>query len=159
MGTSFSVRYEDTYKSGREIVHILLEIVSKGGNLALNVGPQPDGRLPEGAVRSMKELGVWLEQYGEAVYGTRIAEPYFQDGYAFTKKGTDIFCFKLYKDEHASIEQEMQIPYQGEVSDIQWFDTGETLHYTRTDVGFKVVLPETALQGACPIAHVIRILT
>ena len=48
MGTSFSFAYEDRYKSLRELVAILVEVVAKGGNLALNVGPQPDGRFPNG---------------------------------------------------------------------------------------------------------------
>lgn len=57
MGTSFSFKYEDTYKSATEIIHTLIEVVAKGGNLALNVAPQPDGRLPEGAIKRMEELG------------------------------------------------------------------------------------------------------
>ncbi|WP_152395051.1 alpha-L-fucosidase [Paenibacillus guangzhouensis] len=159
MGTSFSFKYEDTYKSGREIVHMLLEIVAKGGNLALNVGPQPDGRLPEGAIRGMKELGAWLAQYGEAVYGTRIVDPYFQDGYAFTRKGDNVFCFKLYKTADSAMKQELHIPYQGPIKGVQWYDDGSALEYSRMDAGVKVVLPEQALQGAAPIAHVIRLVT
>ncbi|GAF10952.1 alpha-L-fucosidase [Bacillus sp. JCM 19045] len=60
MGSAFSFRYEDDYKSARALVHLLIEVVSKGGNLALNVAPQPDGRLPKGAVQSMKGLVLGL---------------------------------------------------------------------------------------------------
>ncbi|WP_314591855.1 alpha-L-fucosidase [Paenibacillus terrigena] len=59
VGTQWAFKYDDQYKSGRELVRMLMEVVSKGGNLALNVGPQPDGRLPAGAVRSIKELGAY----------------------------------------------------------------------------------------------------
>ncbi len=48
LGTSFSFAYEDTYKKPREVILLLIDIVAKGGNLAINVGPQPDGRLPAG---------------------------------------------------------------------------------------------------------------
>ena len=57
MGSAFSFRYEDQYKTGQELVHLLIEIVAKGGNLALNVAPQPDGRLPKG---HCKHERTWL---------------------------------------------------------------------------------------------------
>lgn len=49
LGTSFSFKYEDEYKSPRQVICLLVDIVVKGGNLAINVGPQPDGRIPAGA--------------------------------------------------------------------------------------------------------------
>lgn len=157
MGNSFSFNYEDNYKSTRKVVNILMEIVSKGGNLALNVGPQPDGRLPRGAIRLMKELGVWLKQYGDAVYGTRPADPYFKDGYAFTRKGDEVYCFRLYESEDTEINSELQIPYTGKVEAVQWFDNGESLSFTHTDGVLKVSLPQQALVGPAPIAHVVCI--
>ena len=86
MGTSFSFKYEDKYKSPREVICMLVDIVAKGGNLALNVGPQPDGRLPEGAINTMKGMGEWLNKFGECIYGTRVCAPYKKDGVAFTQK-------------------------------------------------------------------------
>ena len=52
MGTGFSYRYDDTYKSPRELIHLLIDVVAKGGNLALNVAPGSDGRLPKLSNRS-----------------------------------------------------------------------------------------------------------
>src|SRR5690606_23759365 len=60
LGTSFSFKYDDDYKPLRKVAHLLIDIVAKGGNLALNVGPQPDGRLPRHALRSIRDLGQWL---------------------------------------------------------------------------------------------------
>ena len=50
IGTSFSYKYDDEYKSERELIHTLIEVVAKGGNLVLNAGARPDGRLPEPVV-------------------------------------------------------------------------------------------------------------
>ena len=58
LGDYFSFHYQDHYKSGLELVHILLEVVAKGGNLALNTPPQPDGNLPAPAVQSLRELEI-----------------------------------------------------------------------------------------------------
>lgn len=56
VGEKFSFHYTDTFKSGRELVHLLLDVVSKGGNLALNLAPQPDGELPGRAVASLRDM-------------------------------------------------------------------------------------------------------
>lgn len=62
---------DDAFKSATTIVHDLVDIVSKNGNLLLNVGPKPDGTLPREVEDLLREIGEWLRQNGEAIYGTR----------------------------------------------------------------------------------------
>ncbi|UVI30618.1 alpha-L-fucosidase [Paenibacillus spongiae] len=157
MGTSFSFRYEDKYKSVRQIVHLLLEVVAKGGNLALNVGPQPDGRLPEGAIRRIKELGVWMNEYGEGVYGTRICEPYYTGQCAFTRKGDTVYGFYLYPGADAPVTEEIKLPYKGEATAVELVGREGRLEFSRTDEGLVIRLPLAALSEEAPIAHVFRI--
>jgi alpha-L-fucosidase len=64
------------YKPASVIIHQLCDIVSKNGNLLLNVGPKPDGSFAEEAVSVLYEIGDWLSAYGEAIYGTRPFEIY-----------------------------------------------------------------------------------
>jgi alpha-L-fucosidase len=64
------VKVQD-YKSAGSIVDDLVDIVSKNGALLLNVGPRPDGTIPEEEQRILLEIGRWLETNGEAIYGTR----------------------------------------------------------------------------------------
>jgi alpha-L-fucosidase len=59
------------YKTGRRLIHYLVDNVSKNGYLLLNVGPKPNGEIPEEAKAVLKEIGEWLKVNGEAVYGTR----------------------------------------------------------------------------------------
>ncbi|WP_236613024.1 alpha-L-fucosidase, partial [Sphingobium quisquiliarum] len=117
MGTGFSFRYEDDYKPTRQLIHLFIEIIAKGGNLALNVAPQPDGRIAKNAINRIKEMGEWLKKYGEAVYGTRITAPYFLDQVAFTKKENHVYCFYLY-EENESQKKELFIPYKEKVTQI-----------------------------------------
>jgi alpha-L-fucosidase len=59
------------YKTSTSIVHDLLDVISKNGALLLNIGPKPDGTIPQPEVAMLEEIGAWLKMNGEAVYGTR----------------------------------------------------------------------------------------
>lgn len=63
-------RYETEFHSASQLIRQLVEIVSKGGNLLLNVGPQPDGRIQPEFVARLERIGEWLAANGEAIYGT-----------------------------------------------------------------------------------------
>ncbi len=59
------------YKKSATIVDDLIDIVSKNGTLLLNIGPQPDGTIPEQEQEMLRAIGRWLAVNGEAIYGTR----------------------------------------------------------------------------------------
>jgi xylan 1,4-beta-xylosidase len=61
----------DDFKTPEFIVQLLVDVVAKNGNLLLNVGPRPDGTIPEQAQRILREVGAWLKVNGEAIYATR----------------------------------------------------------------------------------------
>jgi alpha-L-fucosidase len=63
-------RYETEFHSAPQLIRQLIEIVSKGGNLLLNVGPRPDGRIQEDFASRLRAIGAWLKTNGEAIYGT-----------------------------------------------------------------------------------------
>ena len=79
-------------------MHLLMNVVSKGGNLALNLAPQPDGMLPAPAVRSLRDLGACLKVFGDGIYNTHICAPYFEDRLFYTRKENKIFVFYLYDE-------------------------------------------------------------
>ncbi|MFE6796063.1 alpha-L-fucosidase [Paenibacillus chitinolyticus] len=157
LGTSFSFRYEDTYKTVRQLVHLLIEIVSKGGNLALNVGPQPDGRLPETAVARMKGLGAWLKVNGEAIYGTRICEPYSEGSWRFTRKGETVYAFCLVEREQPPMEAEMCIPLRDSFARVELLGMDMPLDYRLTEKGITVRMPESVREKEAPEAIVFRL--
>jgi alpha-L-fucosidase len=62
---------DHNWKSAQDLIHKLVDIVSKGGNYLLNVGPTAEGVIPEPSVERLLAMGEWLRVNGEAVYGTR----------------------------------------------------------------------------------------
>jgi alpha-L-fucosidase len=62
---------DDQMKSAKQCIQTLLRTVGADGNLLFNVGPMPDGQIEPRQVERLKEMGAWLEKYGDGVYGTR----------------------------------------------------------------------------------------
>jgi alpha-L-fucosidase len=63
-------KYETVFKTDRDLIRMLIEVASKGGNLLLNIGPKPDGTIQEEFVVRLNAMGRWLRVNGESIYGT-----------------------------------------------------------------------------------------
>jgi alpha-L-fucosidase len=97
--------YDDRWKSTEDLLQKLIDIASKGGNFLLNVGPNQYGIIPEVCQQSLREMGVWLKNNGEAIYGTSGSPfPYLSWGRA-TRKGQTLYLhvFDWPKDGKLSI--------------------------------------------------------
>ena len=94
----------DEFKSVRTVIHTLVEIVAKGGNFLLGVGPGPDGLLPLDVVERLEEIGAWMDTNGEAIYGTRAVDHYRDGDVHFTGKGDTRYAIAL-QIEGEALEQ------------------------------------------------------
>lgn len=93
MGESFGYNRNenlDSYQTGESLVHQLIDIVAKGGNLLLNIGPAADGTIPVIMQERLHEIGSWLKVNGSAIYGSRK----WAKAPAYTKESTLYFTQK-----------------------------------------------------------------
>lgn len=97
MGNSWSYVPNDTYKSTNELIHLLIKIVSRGGNLLLNIGPSPQGDWSDTAYSRLKEIGGWMKINSEAIYDTKPLAPYEKDNVVFmqSKDGKAKYVYVL----------------------------------------------------------------
>ena len=154
VGTAFSYRFSEEYKTPRQLTHLLIDVVCRGGNLALNIAPQPDGVLPAPAVRAVDGLGQWLKDQGEAIYGTRLAEPSEQGITAFTRKG-DVHYALVRLPEGEPLGEELLIPWPHPVRRLTLLGLEAPLSFTPCPEGLRVRIPQV-LRGHNPIAPAIR---
>ena len=75
------------YKSAGRVLHQLIDVVSKNGNLLLDVGPRPDGTIPDETQKRLRQIGAWMRTNGEAIYESRPADR-FGEGPTQIKAGS-----------------------------------------------------------------------
>lgn len=86
---------DQNYKSTQALIHYLVKAAGKNANLLMNIGPQPDGKLPAIAVQRLQEMGEWMKQYGETIYGTRGGVVAPHDWGVTTQKGNKLYVHIL----------------------------------------------------------------
>jgi len=112
---SWGYMEHDQLKSADFLIHQLVDIVSKNGNLLLNIGPRPDGTIPDDVRATLLEIGDWLDVNGEAIYGTHPwkvfgegptqiqagfghdadTKPYTASDFRFTAKGPYVYAISM----------------------------------------------------------------
>lgn len=160
MGYSFGYNQQenDSYLiSPAALIHLLVDVVSKNGNLLLNVGPTAEGMIPEAQLGRLRVLGGWLKVNGEAIYGTRPwqrAEGLTADGtpVRFTCRGDVLYVIVMGAAQpgpltirQLSAAPNSTVSLLGGPSDLPWAQAGNDLAIT-----LPPDLPSTA-------AHVLRI--
>jgi alpha-L-fucosidase len=89
--------YDDNWKPPKTLVRNLIDIASKGGNYLLNIGPKPDGTIPQESIDRLKEVGQWMKVNGEAIYGTTACPTRLPAwGRITTKAGDDVSTLYLH---------------------------------------------------------------
>ncbi len=153
----------DTYKSPEVVIHQLADVVSKNGNLLMNVGPRPDGTIPEGAAKTLLAVGAWLKVNGDAIYGTRPwrqfgegptrfeagsfhdseSKPYTAEDYRFTTKDGALYAIELGwpKDGEAVIHALSSGVGTREVASVELLGSTAPLTFQQKPDGLHIHVP------------------
>ncbi|WP_026055227.1 alpha-L-fucosidase [Anaerophaga thermohalophila] len=142
-GGGWSYTPDAKYMSGQEAIHMLIDIVIKGGNLLLNVAPGPNGDWQQGAYNLLGKIGAWMDVNSEAIYGTRTLAPYKENNIGMTQKEDQAYF--IYMDESGSgkmpekIRIESHQPVAGAEVTLLGFD--EPLNWKSSSEGFVANIP------------------
>jgi len=151
----------EDYSTSTQLVHELIDIASRGGNLLLNVGPTADGRIPVIMQQRLMDIGEWLQVNGEAIYGTRawkinkISKKDPGMNFYFTSKGTNLY---LLCSNWPPAELEIPGILAKEIAKISMLGVKEKVAWQKSNQGIKIQAPLiTPGQVPCRHAHVYKI--
>lgn len=134
---------DQKYKSVENLVRLIVRAASKGSNLLLNIGPQPDGKLPATALDRLKGIGEWMAVYGESVYGTG-ATGIPEQSWGVTTRNDD--CIYLHLIEPLEGVESIYLPLgptgKSKVKSVKAMKDGTPLKYKVTDGRLVITLAE-----------------
>jgi len=168
----------DTFKTPEFLVHQLVDIVSKNGNLLLNFGPRADGTIPDEVRTTLLDMGAWLKVNGEAIYATtpwktfgegptRVkagafhdtdTKPYTAEDFRFTAKGSTVYAIGMAcpKDGKATIHS-LGWAHEGNrlpIAKVELLGSSGKVTWTQAADALEVTLPEGA---ACKYAYALKL--
>ena len=158
------------YKTAGSLVDDLIDIVSKNGCMLLNIGPRPDGTIPEQEVQMLKDMGAWLSINAEAIYDTRPwvtfgegvtevidgtmmndAEHHRKDFTAqdirFTQHNNDVYAIMMAwpgDNKTVTIKSLSKKNYAKTIKQVSMLGSKQAISWKQTDAGLVVELPSTA---------------
>lgn len=125
------------YKSSKLLIHTMCKAAGYGANFLLNTGPMPNGKIQHENVDTLMKIGMWLETYGESIYGSRKGPLAPCEWGSSTTKGDKIYLHILNLDGET-----LEIPAMDvKVKSITWFDSGEKVLYKKGKDGFVLNVP------------------
>ncbi|MEX0274460.1 MAG: alpha-L-fucosidase [Flavobacteriaceae bacterium] len=144
-GGGWSYSFNANYMTGRAAVHLLVDIVAKGGNLLLNIAPSPEGEWDQGAYNLLAEMGDWMKVNSEAIYGTRAMAPYKYNNICVTSKDDEsVYLTYLVGAEETEIPSEIVFkgwqPPRGAKARILGAERTK-LKYTTSSEGVTIHIP------------------
>ena len=151
----------ESYKSPQYIVDELIDIVSKNGNLLLNIGPKPDGTIPEAQQQLLLAIGGWLRINGEAIYETRPwkkfgegpteniggsfidnkVKAFTAQDIRFTTRGEKLYAITLALPTSKLIVHSLGVS-QGKIKAVELVGSGEKLNWKQNAEGLQIALPK-----------------
>jgi alpha-L-fucosidase len=134
-------RADDDWKSSRTVIRNLIECVRDGGNYLLNIGPKPDGSIPEESSRILNEVGAWVQTNGHTIYESEICQVRRSNYASFTRIGNTLYMHvHFWPGEYVAISG-----LRTRVKSARLLKTGADVKFTQDDFQTKFIgLPQKA---------------
>ncbi len=174
---SWGYRFDNEYKSARQVICDLVDIVSKNGNLLINIGPKADGTITAEETEVLLTMGEWLSVNGEGVYGTTFwkqfgegevnaVDGFFKDGdekqfttedFRFTYKNGYLYAFQMRPSKTVNIKTlRKHIPHDYLIESVELLGSDEKIDYSRDENSLKIEL-KGEFKNDLPICFKIKI--
>ena len=161
----------DTFKTPQAIIQLLADVVSKNGNLLLNIGPRSDGTIPDQVAQVLRQVGAWLKINGEGIYGTRPwskfgegptqvasgafhdaeTKPFTPEDFRFTTKGGNVYAieFGLPPDGQVIIHSFISgaFPSGEQIQSVSLLGSDNKLQWQEQADGLHIQVPQGASNG------------
>lgn len=165
-------RENDRYKTAAQVIRLLADIVSKNGNMLLNIVQYPDGSLPPESATLLKELAAWMSINGEAIHGTRpwrvygegptvVAGGHFKEEFPFTArdirfstKGDALYALVLGWPDDGRLRIRALATSAGKIASVELLGASGELDWSQQDNGLRVTLPK---KKPCDHAYALKI--
>jgi alpha-L-fucosidase len=150
------------YMTPKQAIHMLVDIVAKGGNLLYNIGPAPDGTWPADAYKLLEEMGKWINVNGEAIYSTRAIAPFKTGNICLTRKKDtkEVYAIYLENQDNPGLPESFEVEgiFAGKNAKLNILGSKTSLKWTNTEKGVKIFIPESVRKNLpCDLAWAVKI--
>jgi alpha-L-fucosidase len=159
-GGGWSFTPDAKYMSGTEGIHMLIDIVAKGGNLLLNVAPGPDGKWQQGAYDLLQAYANWMKINSEAIYSSKPIAPYKENNVCMTQANGNTYFMYMAKENENTMPKQIQIESHQPASraKVTLLGSKTRLKWKKTAKGFTVTIPEKLRKNPpCKSAWTIKV--
>lgn len=141
--------FDNNYKTPNMIVRTLVDCISMGGNLLLDIGPKADGTIPEEQVAILKELGRWTTKHAEAVYGTRagVSPLIVKEKTSFSNDGKTLYIYL----ENVKNKISLEGIYLNKPKSIRLVGSNENLNFDFSDTYLNIPLEDVSFDKAVTV--------
>ncbi|QIA09439.1 alpha-L-fucosidase [Draconibacterium halophilum] len=150
------------FMTPKEAIHMLVDIVAKGGNLLYNIAPGPDGKWPTNAYKLLEAMGDWIKVNSEAIYSTRAIAPYKTDNICLSQQKDTKAVYAIYLEEEDGSGLPASFTVKGikaaKDAKLSLLGAKGYLKWKNTNEGVKVTIPTNIRKNLpCNLAWAVKI--
>jgi alpha-L-fucosidase len=141
-------RYDDAWKTPKTVVANLVNCARGGGNYLLNIGPKPDGSIPEETVHVLETVGKWLESNGSAVYGAERGNFSSNVNANYTRKGNTLYIHQQFWPGHTPAAEGLEFfrpeavlaigGLKAKAKSARFLKSGQTIQITQDEYALRL---------------------